>query len=105
LLQRRRDGRSRELRAYHTRGFQDALFIRRKPLNVSFDHLADVARRLDLLCIGQRALLDQILDHVHHEERITLGPRIYGGSDLLLGVAKSFRQKSSYVRFAKQRQS
>src|SRR5262249_49203158 len=32
LLQRSRDRRSRELHARYTRGFQDALLIRRKPL-------------------------------------------------------------------------
>src|SRR5262249_24029198 len=105
LLQPSRGRRSRELCARHTRGFQNALLIRRKPLQVAFDHLADVAGHLDLLRIGQRSLIEQVLDHIHHEQRITLGPRIEHGSYVLSVVAESFRQKSSYVGFAKKWQS
>src|SRR5215469_14139396 len=68
-LHRRSNRRRGKLCAGDTGRFKYALLVRVESFQIALDHLMDGARRFDLIYTEWRTLLDQVVDHVHHEER------------------------------------
>jgi hypothetical protein len=85
-----RDGRGRELGPGDARRLQHVLIVLGERVELALDHLSHVGRRLDRQPAGRRppptvahkhTALDEVVDHVHHEERIALRAAMDGPGD------------------------